>query len=235
MVQDLGKRAQKKRRKRWRENTQKYRERLALEEKSQTFVKENSPPESPADPGEGHAFPPEECSTGKQLSQRARGRKKVIRDRALAYARLIIMENKLKVAQKQAAKYRKRLQRLNKTELVGVSPSPRTKLRKLLRGRKVATDVRKKLEYGDCLEKQLKHNASLTTNEKQKQMFTSCVSGSILRKYRMLSKATSFCSLWRQSKSREKFGFYTRRQRNLLNRSDERKQVQAFLEDDATS
>jgi len=64
---------------------------------------------------------------------------------------------------------------------VGVSPSPRTKVKKLLRGRKVATDIRKKLEYGECVEKQLKQNASLTTNyEKQKQMFTWSVSGSIL-------------------------------------------------------
>jgi len=110
-------------------------------------------------------------------------------------------------------------------------------VKKLLSGRKVATDICKKLEYGECLEKQLKQNASLTTNEKQKQMFTWSVSGSVLRKYRLLSKAKSFCSLWRQNSMHSKynFGSYTRRERNLLLRGDERKQIQAFLEDDANS
>lgn len=185
LVSDISDREKRKRRKKWRENTKRYRERQAPAEASERYVNENSPKETPTT----SILP--SGSENSSAQQHRLGRRKVRRDRAAAYVRLEQLEIKLEAAKRQAERCKKRLQRMQQN--TSVSPSPRKKVNQLLRGRKVANDIRKRLVYSACVDKQLKFNAAAATSQRQKQIFTRAVSGSILKKYGMLSRAKGYC------------------------------------------
>lgn len=145
---------------------------------------------------------------------------------------------KLEAAKRQVERYKKTLHRMPKNKFE--SPSPRKKVKQLLKGRKVAKDIQKRLVNCECFNKQLKCNADAVTSQRQKQIFTRAVSGSILKKYRMLSKAKGYCPWWRynsvhtKNKSR-RLESYVRQERLGSERHEQGKLVVSFLENDANS
>ena len=203
---------------------------------------ENSPAETSFTSPEVHL--PTLKIDGTSFRQSARqklGRRKVRRDRSRAYARLKEVEQKLQDANRKANRYKKRLQRLTKTmQSNSASPTPRKKVTNFLRGRKVDKDVRKKLVYFECMNKQLEQNAKKASGDRQRQILARAVSRSILRRYGMLSTMKRYCSWWRYNKvhskqKSDKLDAYIRKKRNEEVRVMEREQVLAFLEDDSNS
>lgn len=195
MIASMPKRAKRQKRKQWRTNTRAYRARIQIDAQAEKFVASNSPPSTPTT---NFADNPLVHGSGSSDRRKTSGRKKVRRDRVKAYRQLQKKELELKNAHRQIEKYRKRLQRLKRNQssgATGASPSPRTKVTKLLGNQNVSNNVRKELIFSAVLQKQLKHNlvSSGPINARQR-MIATAVSGSLIQKYRQVKRMQKFCS-----------------------------------------
>ena len=238
LIADMTAREQRKMRRRWRENTRSSRTRRQIAHDADSYMEGNSPPETPANPSGAENAAEHSQSGGtekkKQGSKKA-GRRKVRRDRALAYVQLKKAQRELLDANRRADKWKKRCIRMEGTfRPKGVSPSPRTKVRKMLKGCRVPHDVRKRLEYNECLQKQLKHNAEQAATESEKQLFARSVSGCIMGKYKMKSNSKHLLSR-RYTDLSCQSRIHIRAIRNSAVSAMQVKQVCSFLEDDANS
>ena len=88
-------------------------------------------------------------------------------------------------------KYKKRWQRSqNHTDKDGMTP--RTTVRKFLRRARVNPSVRKRLLFGEVVQKQLSLSLKRLNTLRDKQMYGRIVGVSLLKKYRVLNKCNSF-------------------------------------------
>ena len=234
LIDEKSERDKRKTRRQWQINTRNARNRRNAH--SDEMDVENGPENTTEQSGfEADIFTKEHSySSSSNQSRQKAGRKKVRRDRAAAYLRLKKLETELKEAQRRANRYKKRLQRI-KGGVSNLSPSPATKVRKFLKGRVVPLDVRKKLEYSECVDKQLKLNAKEARTHTQKQQYARSVSGFIMQKYRLLAKAKAKHGIsWWQSKHAI-MGKNIRRSRRTAVSTVQVKQVRSFLADDTNS
>ena len=236
LIGDMTAREQRIMRRKWRENTQNSRNRRRMAQNADLYVEENSPPETPANGTDSTAWNSQSGDTDKRNQGRQKaGRKRVRRDRASAYVQLKKSQRDLIEANRRAEKWKKRCQRIEATfRPKNVSPSPKTTVTKILKGCRVTAAVRKRLEYNECIQKQLKHNAKEAATQSEKQALARSLSGHIIRKYKMQSKCRPLVSWWHakhfsQSQSR------IRAARNSALSAVQRKQVRSFLEQDANS
>lgn len=171
-ITDMTEREKRKQRKDWKKASKKYREK----KKSLANLVSNTPPQSDDDLA---AVPPE---------RRQVGRKIVRKDRAKAYRKIkkqdkIIIEMKRKIASLK----KKLVRRDAKIKTV---PSPIKKVDALIKDITVPPEVRKQLIFSEVLTKQLQEKADvLPKNSKEREAFHKCISGSTLRKYKMLHMA----------------------------------------------
>jgi len=138
------------------------------------------------------------------------------------------MEKRCKKLKSALEKYRKRNQRQKKKVLS--TPSPRTKVKRILREGNAA--VKKRLLFGESLISQLKERFRKCKGTSEKQMFVRSITGNVLKKYRVMRYAKSFLS-GHCNRKNTKFGVKRRRSSAV---SDKTKTViQQFLEDDENS
>lgn len=126
----------KNKRKAWRANSESYRHRKA----QLAAVATITPPDSEASP-----------TTSVKASS---GRKKVKQNRSSVYRKLMKSEEEVKRLRRIMEKYKKRCSRLSMKSKT-TTPSPKTKVLKLLGGCSVPRDVRKHLIYGETLNAQI--------------------------------------------------------------------------------
>jgi hypothetical protein len=232
LISDMTEREKRKTRRRWRVNTASARTRrdnmnvemsLELETSVTTTHSENI------------VSIAEHSNSGRSNSSKhSSGRKRVRRDRTLAYVQLSKAKLELKEAQRRANKYKKRFQRI-RGKINTLSPSPASKVRQILSGRVVPLDIRKRLVYGECVDKQLKHNSKEARTVVQRQQFVKSVSGGIMKKYKMLASAKVKHNIsWWLSKHATMAKRIRHSRRSAVN-AEQAKQVASFLVDDTNS
>jgi len=147
------------------------------------------------------------------------------------------MQIRLREANRRAEMYKKRLQRLQAQGKNLQSPSPRTKVRNILRRRKIPCDLRKRLEFSEVLQKQLRENAKAAKGDAQKQLVAKAICGKVIAKYRAIKTIKRFCSWKRFNSSRKKtlFGKYERNKRSDVISDSLKNKVQQFFEFDSNS
>lgn len=115
----------------------------------------------------------------------------------------VIRENsKLKAEnvkiQRSLWKTRKELQKLKSKDL-----SPRSKVNRIARGKKISPDVKKKLLFGEVLSRQLGETVNKLKSKKVKQVAHRLLNGSIIKRYKMLKNCKNILSLHCLTKYRQ--------------------------------
>ena len=112
--------------------------------------------------------------------QAASGKKRAKANSAKLKRKCDRLQNELQTAKKLAEKWKKRYSRLQCNPAAG-SPSPKTIVQRVVRsGNKV---VKRKLLFAATVEKQLKHNVSACTSERERQLHAKVISGRFLNHY----------------------------------------------------
>lgn len=170
-ITDMTEREKRKQRKNWKKASKKYREK----KKGLANLISNTPPQSD-----------EEIDVSRQ--RRQVGRKIVRKDRAKAYRKIKKQEETIVQMKRKIQSLKKKLQR--RDAKMKTAPSPIRKVDALIKDIHVPPEVRKQLLYSEVLTKQLEEKAdSFPKNSKEKEVFHKCISGSTLRKYKMLHMA----------------------------------------------
>lgn len=205
-------REQRNQRKHWKRNSANFRNKNTNVEDANN----NTPSLNPmVDPS---------ISSGSQGSRVQCGRKRVKRDRSKVYRALRQSAKELKAANRTADRYKKRYQRLKtalKTPTAGTTPSPRSKVITLLKGKKVGKDVVRRLVFGESIISQLKEKYLNTHINFHKTIGTKYLS-----KYRMMKAAREFYKQQRVRVEKKKVGAIT---------DAMRQQVISFLQEDENS
>jgi len=156
---------------------QRYREKKKKESLASTEARSSAQPQ-PSTSSPATEFSTPVAST--ESLKKKKGRKKIASNRSAAQRRLkkALLENKK--LQRQVWRQKKKIQKLrDKKEL-----TPRSKVRKLLRGKNVDPKIRRRLEFGEVLQKQITE-AMKTRSWKVKKVFHQIFSGSLVKHYKM--------------------------------------------------
>jgi len=86
-------------------------------------------------------------------------------------------------------RYRKKLQRQRNQ---ASTPSPNTKVRKILQGASVPTHIRKRLVFAEAVRRQLDDAVVKLETYKENQIYARFIGSRVLRKYRLMNGASSF-------------------------------------------
>lgn len=198
-VAKMSARTLRNKRKQWKKNTRKYREKIGRKkEKDELNAEELSEPSNTIQevPALSNIIVEvaEPSSSIRGTPQIVTGRQRILRKRSKTVRELNETKRQLSLQKSRAEKYKKRYLRLknksNETEM-----TPRTKIKNMLRSGRVSPAVRKRLIFGEALNLQLKTNfKTLKNSYKLKRDFYKKVSGQILKKYRRYNyqKETQF-------------------------------------------
>ena len=169
--------------------------------------------------------------------QAASGKKRAKVNSAKLKRKCDSLQNELQTAKKLAEKWKKHYSRLESNPAAG-SPSPKTVVQHVVRsGNKV---VKRKLLFAATVEKQLKHNVSACTSERERQLHAKVISGRLmnhyLKKYNIGFMASKVISthLRRKFCKQTSLQFEQMKRANSLNKVDT-EAVTAFLEQDLNS
>ncbi|KAL4718421.1 hypothetical protein ACJJTC_016042 [Scirpophaga incertulas] len=185
LVKDMTPREHRATLKKWREHCSNYRtKRLRLKRIADTFVRENTPLSDPevntplVSPVPICLAPSPAVSSASHQQRKKEGemrRKKYNRER----------NEKIACLEKQVAKYKKRLARIEKKYKKHVVDTPKTKILKMLDEPNQRKEVVTKALFSDVISKQLKDNYSTLKRTKEKQIFKNVVTANVIRKYRV--------------------------------------------------
>lgn len=228
-VSDMTEREKRKLRKRWRKASKTYRE------KKMIFANaiSNTPPTS-EDESTPRSLTPENAIRH-NLARREVGRKIVRKDRAKAYRTIQKKENMITQMRRTIESLKKKLQRNTQKEKKISSSvlSPKSKVNELVKDINVPPEVRKRLLFAEVLTTQLKDKAdSLPKNSKDREVFQKCVSGTTVRKYRLLHMAKTFMPKEKNDKPILKTDV---KDREVVLKPDLRQKVKDFFEKDDIS
>jgi hypothetical protein len=187
LIAQKSNRERKLQQKRWRLNTIQYKERQAAKRKANEFIHANTPS------SQNSEFEQSQTSST-MISAKSRGRKRVHLNRSATSRKLQKVEMDLMKAQQKVEKYKKRISRL-KEKKSSPTPTPKTKVRKLVGKNKVPRRVAKRLLFGEVLHSALiEKKKECGTSRIQNKNFAQDVAGKILKKYKMVGQAKSFIS-----------------------------------------
>lgn len=242
-IADLSKREQRKRRRQWRTNQRNYREKMNKGLKVQAYLSTTTPPNSPdsvqpehdVDPPLTPPSPTSPSPSAQHLSQKQRGRKKVLRNRSKVYAALYKSKAMLGKALQKAEMYRKRYDRLMKKVKQADSPNAKSK-------KQMATPphtLRRTLVFHNALLAELRDRYENLSSEREKQLISKIMAGKILKKYRLLKMArTEFGFSAKRMRNNEKRSAalkYTRKKQKNSITTDTEEKIKQFLERDENS
>lgn len=231
-IENQSTREQRIQRKKWRDNSRRYR----MKKKSLKHLQENTPPNTPPDSPVLDLLPvipdPKLNETPNGRKQNA-GRRKLRKDRAKAYRTINKLQKSLKLAETKLERYKKREYR-RKVKNMSNSPSPNTKVETILR--QPTPEVKKRLLFGECVIKQIIDTSKECKSEDQKKMLASVVTGPVFKKYRVMKQAATMISLHRMRHNmKAKVGQIIKKRRNTTNRLKIQNRVLNFLlQDDNT-
>lgn len=232
-VDDMTDREKRKIRKVWKKCSQTYRDRLKKnKELEEEILNVNTPPDSPSMPNCNIAVVQGEASTSKIES----GKKKRRQNRDKLKKELKSLKDENKKLQLKVGKYRQRLHRFKKSKASDLTP--RKKIDKLLKGQKCCGEVRKRLLFSEVLQMQVKTNFSQEKKISQKRLIANCLSGKVVKKYRLSHKVATLTSYRTQIYSNQEHdGSGVRRvtKEELLKKVKLRQDVISYLEEDENS
>lgn len=191
LISELGKREQRERRKTWKVQQRKSRQ-AKSRVKAATL---NTPPISPDLQDDinivDFPIPDNSYIQGNEPSsaQAKRGRKKKNTQRASLNRKINKLEIKLQSAERNAAKYKKKLQRVNSSP---TASTPRTRTKKLLRNFPANHEIKKTLDFHHVIIDQIRERYTKMKGIKEKRSLREVLKGRITKKYRMLKKMTVF-------------------------------------------
>lgn len=174
-------REKRKQRKIWREASKKYRE----TKKAMSSIINNTLPNSD-----------NESAAARHSVRRTVGRKIVRKDRAKVYRKIKQQEKTIANIKRKYGTLKKILRRKEKREQENVQEpmTPNSKVDALIKNIDVPPEVRKNLLFNEVLTAQLEEKAcTLRKNSKERKIFQKCVSGNLVRKYKLLHMTKTFC------------------------------------------
>ncbi|KFM69220.1 hypothetical protein X975_00760, partial [Stegodyphus mimosarum] len=239
-------REQRAKRKSWKTCSKKYR--AAKKKEQLQILSEDSPPSSPVlpvvlnettEPKENLSSPQpqyasSEISTNSYSSGKSRkesGRKKVNKSRSAAYRKIEELEKELKTYKAKCSKNKSRYYRekgkINKRK----DDTPNTKVRKLLKGVKVSSPIKRRLVFNEAVISQMTDNFQKARNKKEsRKSFLCYVAGKIIKKYKCRNELKKLFKL-KNLKSRDGKEKLVIQAKLKLIKQD----IQDFLEDDSCS
>lgn len=201
LAQDLNKKELEKRRQKQREASKKY------YEKKKMSLNNNNVSDS-TNKNENQKVINCDNSLNKNIISRQQivGRKKILRSRSKTVRLLKRAEQEKNDIVNQNKHLHRKIWRLQKQVAKlknSVTLSPKSKVRKFLKGKKVSKIVEKKLIFSEGLETQLKESIN-NSSPKSKKRFYSTFSGKVLKKFKLLSNLKSSMNLKQLRKFRNK-------------------------------
>ena len=118
-----------------------------------------------------------------------RGRKRVQRNRSALYRENCSLRQDLQKTQTLVERYKKRLQRVLKTKKNVNSPTPRKLTKSIMK--RCRPEIRRTLTFHNALVTQIKNKYKEAPSVSSKTAITSAVTGSVIRKYRLLTVLSS--------------------------------------------
>ena len=176
-IADKSERGQRQQRREWKVRQQRSRARRK-ELKKQVPI---TPPQSPDGPNANPDVNPGHGVDVHGSRQRRQGEVQRSRNRTRLNSQIRSLQHKLEQTERDASRYRKRWQRL-----VSSNPqeSPRSKTRRLLRYG-TTEDVRKIILFHNVVMEQIRTKYNHTREERDRQVFSRLLTGSIIKKYKM--------------------------------------------------
>lgn len=230
-ISDLTEREKRALRKQWKEASKKYR----AKKKMLANAVSNTPPPSDNELD----IPLLPLPPSRDLTRKQRGRKKVKKDRTKAYRKILKQKGIITELKRKNDALRKKLNRKEqlqaKKNIVDDNMSPNSKVNDLIKDIPVPVppQVRKHLLFGEVLSTQLKTNAtSLPKNSKEREVFQKCVSGTDIRKYKLLHMAKTFMPKEKNNKTILKSD---KKVRELVLKPDVRQTIKDFFQKDDVS
>jgi len=156
-----------------------------------------------------------------------RGRKRVQRNRSALYRENCNLRQDVRKTQTLVERYKKRLQRLLKTKKNVNSPSPRKLTKSIMKqGR---PEIRRTLTFHNALVAQIKKKYKEAPSVNSKTAVTSAVTGSVIRKYRLLTVLSSRTGICKRTVMKVTCGI-ARKQNARAFPQGSCKKVQGFFE-----
>ncbi|CAH1970101.1 unnamed protein product [Acanthoscelides obtectus] len=218
-IAEMTEREKRKQRKIWKEASKKYREK----KKTLSTILNNTPPHSD-----------DELAASPSVRKTV-GRKIVRKDRAKAYRKIKQQEKTIAKITRKYETLKKKLRRKENREQEKSQPptTPNSKVDALIKNVDVPPEVRKNLLFNEVLTTQLKEKAgSLKKNSKENEVFQKCVSGDLVRKYKLLHMVKTFLPKERTSTSILKSDTKIR---EVVLKHDIRQKVEDFFQSDDIS
>ena len=176
-IADKSERGQRQQRREWKVRQQRSRARRK-ELKKQVPI---TPPQSPDGPNANPDVNPDHGVDVHGSRQRRQGEVQRSSNRTRLNSQIRSLQHKLEQTERDASRYRKRWQRLVSSN---THKSPRSKTRRLLRYG-TTEDVRKIIFFHNVVMEQIRTKYNHTREERDRQVFSRLLTGSIIKKYKM--------------------------------------------------
>lgn len=226
IISQMTEREKRKTRKKWKESSKHYREKLKTEKNATNFIQQATPPPSDVEDLQEHRRPIyienrriQEARNRSQRQRRLRNKQIKHRDRVIAK-----LKKKLKTQQQ---KYR-RLKGKRKAKPKPIELTPKTRCEQLADDITERRELVKKAIFGEVLKTQLEENCAKIKNHKEKAVYRKIISGKLVNKYK----------LWRHKNKAityKKTGHNLTKTKKTNKKTRKQKMVEEFLEDDAFS
>lgn len=160
----MSSREKRQKRKQWRLNSSKYRERNHNVRRSLARLMDQTPPSNPVSLAE----PGSRVNVGQNQTVASRRRRQIRNRRAILYGRITKLEQSLKEEVRKSERYRKKYTRLN--EKIKTS-SPEKKVKTLIKNTKLPDPIKKKLIFSEIISKQLIQSYAKLKSQRDKQAY----------------------------------------------------------------
>lgn len=192
LVANMSDREHRQIKKEWRKRSKNYRKSQKDRHILNRILEDNSPPPSPVPIPDAAVTPTNSNlpTPNASTSRRNVGRKRIKKSRSKMCRTIQKLNVKLTEYKKSSEKYRKRWQRLKEKKLkTNAMLSSNSKVNQLLGKEKVSQPVRRKLIFGEVVERQLQENYRTASGHTSKKKYHVTMQYNMLKKYRLLNEA----------------------------------------------
>lgn len=185
-IQDLTPRDQRLKRKQWKENSARYRNKVKeLSKRAHNLMKNNTPPDSDVDEPEIEAQQQQEYQIEAPLQEQSpqikdkravEGKRRSMMQRRLRNKIIKQKENQIAELKRKLKVYQRKLSKRN-TKLFS---SPKSKVKQIIK-RNSKPEIKKKLFFSEIVKTQLTENAKYLRTQKEKEIFCRVLTGKYLK------------------------------------------------------
>lgn len=210
-------------RKQWRDCSKNYRDKIKQQKLLEIELETNTPPMRP---DFAPVNPPVSVRNIQPSTSRAASGKKTQRkNRTLMRQEIRELKEENDNLKRKVEKYRKRQQRAKSPDSKN-NPTPRKKVKRMLKGVNCPDEIKKQLIFGEVSKKQIQNNFEEQKSSKKNKLCATFLRGKVIKKYKMMSRV-------RKLTSRRTIIFSTSQQLKKL--STAKKDIEDFLSQDENS